>query len=256
MMFETMTYEKAYFLGFFSADGCNEGRSLKMELQDRDEYILRYFNTLFVVDGYNTLYKSRSRVIECSDGDHYYSHLRIYGVQLCRELTSLGLPKNKTHTIQLPDVPDEFMPSYLRGVFDGDGNIRERRKNLEIEITSASESFLYDLMTWIATHTDISFKTISKHDSTYRIQFYSQDTIKLCKLMYQDGCYMHLTRKKDIYDSFSFVPDERWWTEAEVSYLTYNYKPKVRGLLKDIGEILGRSNKAVDKKVRELGLRQ
>lgn len=252
-----MTNDKAYFLGFFSADGSNEGRSISIQLQERDDHILQDFEQMFKKEGYGTNFQSGNRIIFTKDGEErYYSRFRANSTSLCKELTSIGLPQNKTFSLSLPILEDKFMPDFIRGLIDGDGNIRERRKYLEIEIVSASESFLIDVAKWIVKNTLIGEKNIKPHDNHYRVQFYSKEAKELLDLIYNTPSNLHLTRKKIIYDNYHFTPSSRMWTKEQVEYLKAHYVPGKRGILNELSEAIGKSRKAIDKKVITLGLRQ
>jgi hypothetical protein len=254
-MFETISNDKAYFLGFFSADGCNEKRTLSIQLQKRDCYILESFNNLFKSEGYSTNLNEESRKITLSNGtEATYSRLRIYGTELCNEVTQLGFPPNKTYSIILPHIPDEYMPDYIRGLIDGDGCISVRRKNIEVEIYSASESYLQSILDWVHKNTNISPKTVQKKRNIYRLQFYGNESLELCKLIYSSNSDLYLRRKKDLVDNFSFERSPRYWTKEQIQYLKDNYRPNEKGLLLQLSNDLHKSYKSVSKQIWTLGL--
>lgn len=253
-MFEIMSHDKAYFLGFFSADGSNEGRSISIQLQERDDYILQDFQNFFESEGYYANFQSGNRVIECKDGLHYYSRLRISSSNLCKELSSIGLHPNKTYNIRMPLIEDRYMPDYLRGLIDGDGNLYERRKYLQIEIISASKVFIEDVADWIIQNTSIRSKSINKHGSVFRIQFYGNESKELCDLIYNTPSSLYLIRKRNIYDNYRFIPSSRYWTEDQIEYLKDQFIPNVKGLGEQIALHLGKSKSSVYKKIWELGL--
>lgn len=254
-MFENLTHNKAYFLGFFSADGCNQKKSLSIQIQKRDSYILEPFQKLFQEEGYNTNLNLNSRKIILSDSSiATYSRLRIYGKSLCDEVTSIGLPPNKSFTLKLPIIPDEFMPDYLRGLMDGDGTISVRRKYIEIEIYSASYSFLESIMDWLYKNSNISHKNLKRHNSVYRIQLYGNESLEFCNIIYNQNPNLYLKRKKEIFDNYSFQFNPKYWTSQEIEYLISNYKPGVRGLTSKIANELDRSYKSVSKQIWNLKL--
>ena len=41
--------------------------------------------------------------------------------EIKKDLEQFGISSNKSLTVPFPDVPKEFLPSFVRGVIDGDG---------------------------------------------------------------------------------------------------------------------------------------
>ncbi|QTD42045.1 LAGLIDADG family homing endonuclease [Sporosarcina sp. Te-1] len=60
------------------------------------------------------------------------------------DLEKLGITPNKSRSVRFPDVPDEFLPSFIRGVIDGDGWVQ--KEGYQMNITTASEHFANSLM--------------------------------------------------------------------------------------------------------------
>ena len=75
-------------------------------------------------------------------------------MELCKDLESLGFIGNKTMNMPLPNVPDEFFADFVRGYFDGDGNVwvglihKDRATpmyTIGAVFTSCSRQFLIEL---------------------------------------------------------------------------------------------------------------
>ena len=47
--------------------------------------------------------------------------LLIYSKKVKQDLEALGIITNTSVTVHFPDVPDEFLPSFIGGVIDEDG---------------------------------------------------------------------------------------------------------------------------------------
>jgi hypothetical protein len=66
------------------------------------------------------------------------------------DLAALGIVANKSLSVPFPNVPEEFLSSFVRGVIDGDGWVG--REGYEMQVTSASlefaEGLLSVLLSW------------------------------------------------------------------------------------------------------------
>ena len=65
--------------------------------------------------------------------------LLINSKEIKKDLEKLGILTNKSLTLPFPDVPKEFLPSFVRGVIDGDGWVQN--KGYTMNITTGSELF-------------------------------------------------------------------------------------------------------------------
>ena len=111
------TEKKAYILGFFYADGYN----------NEDFGIIEFTQKECRID-----ILQKIKVELNSDVDiKLYNGSRAYVLNVCskdmsQDLKKCGAPKNKAHILKFPDnsiVPDELIPHFIRGYFDGDGCI-------------------------------------------------------------------------------------------------------------------------------------
>lgn len=122
------TEEKAYFLGFFYADGYNAKykREITITLNEDDEDILQAFKTLFSYSG------EIKRHPEKLNSNGYMIRptveLSIGSTYLTKKLEELGAPQNKSFVIEFPTwLPKDLYRHFIRGYFDGDGCITWRR---------------------------------------------------------------------------------------------------------------------------------
>lgn len=127
--FESISTElQAYILGFFASDGnINEKRkTFRLHLQLRDCAIVDLIKDTICPDA-RTFYKEpctfmgpRGKII---NGHGSYG-VDINSSKLCTDLVDLGFGYNKSYAdLQLPKIPQELMPHFIRGYFDGDGGI-------------------------------------------------------------------------------------------------------------------------------------
>ena len=141
----------AYVLGFFTADG-NMIRSkrgayfISFEITDRE-----------LLEQIRSALDSNHKITVRKRRDHWKAayRLQIGSKEIFKDLILLGLSPNKSKIIRLPKVPDNYFFHFLRGYFDGDGNIvaryftRSNRKRklfvFRTRFTSGNELFLEDL---------------------------------------------------------------------------------------------------------------
>lgn len=115
------TEEKAYFLGFLYADGCNNTKMnrISIELQQSDVEILEKFNLAInsnrpLMFRPHTTLNSQNTIIARINNQHMSS-----------VLYDLGCVDRKSLVLKFPtenQVPNNLLRHWLRGLWDGDGN--------------------------------------------------------------------------------------------------------------------------------------
>lgn len=129
------TEEKAYWLGFIYADGnVNKAQNtLRINLKSNDGGHLVKLNKSiggnFNVRIYDEVHKDKS---------YPMSQILIYSTNMVKDLMSHGVFPNKTDKITFPDLPDELIRHFIRGYFDGDGSICERKHKKRLSDLSCS----------------------------------------------------------------------------------------------------------------------
>lgn len=105
------TESKAYWLGFLYADGCirSKRNDICLCLHEKDSDILHKLAS----EIYNSEY-SLSRYKKSIS-------LHLYSDKIKKDLIRHGCGSNKTFFIRVPELRDDLMRHFLRGVFDGDG---------------------------------------------------------------------------------------------------------------------------------------
>lgn len=111
--------EKAYWLGFFAADGYNhrDKGCIELRLHKQDMEILNKFKSCIEANNPIALYKET------------YCNLSLYSKHLCEKLAEYGLDQAKTYTLQLPSLEKSLMRHFIRGYFDGDGCFSVIKRN-------------------------------------------------------------------------------------------------------------------------------
>ena len=111
--------EKAYWLGFFAADGYNHASKgcIEFRLHKQDKEILEKFKSCIEANNPIGLYKQT------------YCNLSLYSKHLCDKLSEYGLIQAKAYTLQIPELDDVLMRHFIRGYFDGDGCFSVIKRN-------------------------------------------------------------------------------------------------------------------------------
>ena len=204
--FKTWSHDMAYVLGFLYADGniikTKRGTHF-IAFYSADEILLQSIRTVLESD--HVLAK-RSSV----SGEVF--RLQIGSKEWFDDLCELGLTPNKSKRMQMPVIPSEYFGDFLRGYFDGDGNVwigsihKDRlRTPLSIQTTFTSGSFEFLESVRQRLHQlGLSGGSLfrSNHGNYSRLTFSKQDTLKIFNIMYNAPHKLHLKRKKAVFEKF------------------------------------------------------
>jgi intein/homing endonuclease len=135
---------------------------------------------------------------------------------MCDDLRKLGFHEKKTKSLAIPNIPKKYFPDFVRGYFDGDGNVwvgkvyKERKKEsnvLKVIFTSCSYEFIKELQKEL-----FSFGLRGgclyrpKEENFCRLQFSTINALKLYDFMYnginKGFSDLFLNRKKKIFENF------------------------------------------------------
>lgn len=116
------TIDRAYIYGFICADGCNDGRGVKITLERKDRYLLEKIKKTL---NHTLPIKDFQKPLE-NEKIGQYSLLQIMSMEISEDLTKLGCIRNKNTKLSfdcIEKVPPKLKNHFLRGYFDGDGCI-------------------------------------------------------------------------------------------------------------------------------------
>ena len=198
----------AYILGFFCADGSltiNPRGSHYMDFHMTDKTLLQDIRRVM---------SSNHKLVE-RRRSHKWSplyRLQIGSKEMCNDLQNLGVHERKTYTMTVPHVPKEYFSDFVRGYFDGDGNvwmgeIHKKRKTqlltIQTGFTSCSNGFLTSLrdeLSKMGIHGSVYKR---KGENAFRLQFSIKGSIMLYQLMYKDlSSDLFLNRKKKVFEKY------------------------------------------------------
>lgn len=182
------TEEKAYILGFICADGHIERDRLviTVSIKDRDilekiKYAMHSNHPIKEMQRVNPYKKTNRRVLTLVE-------LMIGSVELVKPLFNMGLTTNKTYTLNgniLKYVPKYLIRNFLRGYFDGDGNVFFGKKY--------NSGYKYNIN--ICGNKDFLLKSF---------QTYFPSNNKLYKDLYSKQCYIWKISQRDKVRDFMY----------------------------------------------------
>ena len=182
--FRRWTSEMAYILGFILTDGNISRNSIAIAQKDAD-----ILEDIRDVMGATYPIKKRS-----NNGDSYLYTLTINRKSMVEDLENLGISENKSLTVEMPNVPEEYMPDFIRGVIDGDGWVQDR--GYVMNITTASEVFAEQLRI-IFENRELNTRIVIQGNA-YRVWVSGKyDVIKLAEWIYGNEPKLFLERKRD-----------------------------------------------------------
>ncbi len=204
--FKTWSADMAYILGFLYADGniteTKRGTHF-VSLYTADKDILLAIRKSFASD-----HKISKRT---SATGHDY-RIQIGSQEWFADLGKIGLFPNKTKRMLLPKVSKKYFGDFVRGYFDGDGNvwsglIHKQRINptlvLQVSFTSCSKEFLEALRTELKVCGVNGGGLYTPKKGNYsRLTLSSKDALIIYKIMYNAGHKLFLKRKKVVFDKF------------------------------------------------------
>lgn len=198
--------EKAYLLGFITADGCVYNGSNKtsfrfqMNLKESDSYVLDFLQKEIESD-YKIQFKEVA--FDKSGKKSRSALLKINSTAFCKDLISLNVVPRKSmkESIPLKKIPKEFLRYFVLGYFDGDGSISYTKSSPHISILGSKK--MCEQLNKIFVDNGIDqnvFFDRNKKIFGLRINN-TKNKIKLYNFLYKDHVFF-LKRKKEIFDSF------------------------------------------------------
>lgn len=205
---EIDTQEKAYFLGFLYADGCNilHRNRISIVLHEKDYELLKKLNDL-LLDGNDIKIERRKNI-----GGHYIKgkfcrnsgnsiRLDINSKYMSRKLNSMGMIPRKSSIVLFPTcVPFHLMTHFIRGYFDGDGSLMTNRCRDGFRIKIASSKYFCESMKQIIMQRiGLKFNLYNEKDTYSIIVLSGTYNAKLfCDWIYMDSS-IHMKRKYEKY---------------------------------------------------------
>lgn len=183
------TPDKAYFLGFLITDG-NIGpeNNVRLELQNRDAYILEKFNQC--IGNSNPLRDDRGR----------FKVAGFKSPEVAQSLAQYGVVPRKLTKTFLPFIASNLQSHLLRGLFDGDGTIGANGRMIGY---CSQERIVTDVYNFLVTTLNVTAVKIHKrepakenHSPVWHVSWSKKDDVKaIAKYLYADKGDFYLRRK-------------------------------------------------------------
>lgn len=204
--FKQWSADMAYILGFMYADG-NMVKSKR-----GTHFVAVYTSDRKLLFEIRKKLRSDHKISDKRSATGVCYRLQIGSFELFEDLGRLGLVVNKTKRMLVPNMPKNYVHDFIRGYFDGDGNIwtgvmhKERKVPSAVlfaALTSCSHEFLASIKTALQSLGIVGgslFRSRVKNFS--RLQFGTADSLKLYEIMYNDDTSLELKRKRKIFEKF------------------------------------------------------
>jgi intein-encoded DNA endonuclease-like protein len=204
--FKTWSSDMSYVLGFLYADG-NIVRSKRgthyVSWYTADESLLQAMRHILQAEHQIQLRNTTS-------GKVY--RMQVGSKEWFADLSRLGLTPNKVKRLMLPRIPIPYQGDFIRGYFDGDGNvwvgeIHKNRKiptpTIQVAFTSASFDFLVSLRGLLKERGLVGGGIYTNKERTYsRLSYSVRDALKIWKIMYNAEHKLLLKRKQQVFEKF------------------------------------------------------
>lgn len=188
--FKIWSDEMAWILGLILTDGCINKHTHTVSISQKNTDLLIKIANYMDAD-YILLNPSSTRSV--------YT-LAIHSKIIKSDLEKLGICPDKSLTVCFPAVPDKYLPSFIRGVIDGDGWVQ--RTAYVMNVTSASQSFAEGLLSVFKKwnlRSEITIQSTTKGTKIYRIWVKGKDDIpKLAKIIYNNCNGNCVTYKREL----------------------------------------------------------
>lgn len=212
-IFETWTNPMAYVLGFLFADGAlinaeQSSRTCYLSITSVDKQIIYQIRDVFT-SNHNIYYRKPGIMI--IRGKKYMRQgnyvLRIGSKHLFMSLLRLGLQPRKSKIMLFPPVPDDYLPCFIRGYFDGDGCLyvgrSQNRLRVSVIFTSGSERFQNSIQARLSKLIGLNTTIPFNQGYAFRLVYRNQKAVNLLHYLYRDlSAAPYLERKYRKYQSF------------------------------------------------------
>jgi predicted DNA-binding protein YlxM (UPF0122 family) len=180
--FNSWSPEMAYVLGLLITDGCiSKSGAVSLCINDRE-----------LLEKVKVAMGSEHNIVvsKHQKGLHYFHFAR---ENMVKKLIELGVIPKKSLVVKFPEVPGEYMPDFIRGVFDGDGSVffdkRRPRCPLRAKFMSGSEAFITELQTaleGLGMPKRTIYKQKTRNGWSYMFIYEHKNSVNLFNLLYRN----------------------------------------------------------------------
>lgn len=177
--FKVWTHEMAWVLGLFVTDGHVNKSLHTIYFSQKDERILKLI----------AKYMEADYVMAPTGSTRSTPLLIINSKVIKKDLEDLGIIAHKSLTVPFPNVPEDLMASFVRGVIDGDGWVQ--KTGYVMNVTTGSRIFAEGLLSVFHSwqlRSEITTTVSSASNLIYRVWVKGKNELpKLAKIIYNDA---------------------------------------------------------------------
>jgi hypothetical protein len=198
--------EKAYWLGFIAADGCNYWReqnaSLVINIHQRDiehlEKFKNFMNSNVNIDTFIQDAGFSNNTPMCK--------IVFNSKELSKDLSDKGIIPKKSLILKPPKIDEQYYLPFILGYFDGDGSICYIKSSRHYEISFTGT---FEIINWIRDVLKVDFSFGQRHPNEDINNCYikcggTKKPYFIMKKLY-DSCNTHLDRKYEKFKALETV---------------------------------------------------
>lgn len=181
--------EKAYWLGFVTADGgiVNSRMTVKLSSRDRN-HLVKLANSLKTNQPIYDIEGERKGKV------HKSSYLCINSKTIVDDLKRYGITPNKSLKEKYYNCGRELQRHYMRGLFDGDGSIGKLKYGFKITMCG-SESLIFDFHNHLSSELNVVSQKIRCQKGLNYLTFGKKQCVRLILDYFYRGSTINLERK-------------------------------------------------------------
>ena len=253
------SHKKAYWLGFICADGhISKQGHLQITIKDLD--ILKKF----IADVESTYALQRIVQNDIRTGKTYYEWAtNISNKIFTSYLINQGVTNNKTNVLNFPNIDEQYYPSFIAGLFDGDGSVYVRdngaSKLLGCNLISTKE-ILNHINKWLLKKYNIpsiSCSKVTENKENVWKQYWYKQAVPFLNIIYSVDPEMYLQRKYNLYLQYKDAKPTRNRIQPVHQYDENGNYIKTFDSLKDAAEAHGSTSaplcRCIDKRYKFKG---
>lgn len=201
--FKTQSHNMAYILGFLAADGniAKKENKIDLALAESDKEILEKIN--------QEIENTRPiKIYDRHDGHQLTAKLQVFSSTMKKDLAHYNIVPAKTFILTPPELlAKEYIISYIRGFFDGDGSIYYAGTTFTWRVGSASKKILEWMRSFLAeeygiVNNKLYYSKLANGTDFYYLQYTGQAKMeKLYKALYVPNS-LRLQRKYDFFTHY------------------------------------------------------
>jgi hypothetical protein len=183
-------------LGFIVADGCIQKSGYKLTIGVKDKDVLPKFKKAIdsgsPISSINKYDKRTGKIYDIE-------FLQVNSKEFCQYIRNHGVDENKSKSFKFPIIEEKYYSHFVRGMFDGDGNITIINNRYRINLLSTSECliFIENYLKTIEITTQEIYYTKYANLCSVSIQ---KDAFKFLEWIYKDSIESNRLNRK--YEKF------------------------------------------------------